>query len=396
LATVTGAALFAASLDRSIDRIGELAADGRSFDRLEVVRLADIWDNNTFPFLQVALTQRPWLRERRARVALDWMAAGRPERRAWMDAAGGRKLPAPGERRYSRDYAGLVHASSAPLDPAAVALDYDLAGAEVRTLRVERAGTGLVGFADLAVSRRYPAPGAFGDAVLRIRLEEVDAVQFDSADAVGAALARDRSGIEISLGERGRLRAARATVWFDDSAWHLSSTGRAADATTPLRNPEGPEPLPVAVHGPARDAGYVLRQAMLEIRSVRYAKLVGRVPVGETCDAFAGAGSRLLAASRRHGPGRDRAFRSLIGEWQPRLGRRLPRADRPARGRLTLAQYAADATVLNYAAPGEDGRWGLHAEEFARPARLVLTTEGSPPRIPLPLSGRRPDLWRLP
>ena len=380
---MTGAALFAALLDRSIARIGELAADGRSFDRLEVIRLADIWDNNTFPFLQVALTRCPGLRERRARVALEWMAAGGPERRAWMDAAGERALPAPGETRYSRDYAGRVHAYSAPLDPAGVALDYDLAGAEVRTLRVERAGTGLAGFADLAAPRRYPAPGAFGDAVLRIRFEEVDAVQFDSADAVGAALARDLGGVEIGLGERGRLHAARATVWFDDSAWHLSSAGRAADATTPQRNPPGPGPLPVAVHGPARDAGYVLHRAMLEIRSVRYAKLVGRVPVGEMCDAFAGAGRRLLAASRRYGPGRDREFRRLIDEWRPHLDRRLPGAGRPARGRLTLAHYDADSTVLNYAAPGENSRWALRAEEFAGPARLVLTTEAFATEDPL-------------
>ncbi len=41
--------MFAALLDRPVARIGELAADGRRFDRQAIAEIADVWDNNTFP-----------------------------------------------------------------------------------------------------------------------------------------------------------------------------------------------------------------------------------------------------------------------------------------------------------------------------------------------------------
>jgi hypothetical protein len=76
--------MFAALLDGSVAQIGQVSADGRYFDRQAVARIADVWDNNTFPLFGVALCRPLWLRERRARAALAWMADLGPSRRTWM------------------------------------------------------------------------------------------------------------------------------------------------------------------------------------------------------------------------------------------------------------------------------------------------------------------------
>ncbi|WP_033213581.1 hypothetical protein [Kitasatospora phosalacinea] len=45
---------FAALLDASIGRIAELAAEAREFDRAEIHRPADVWDDNTLALFGAA------------------------------------------------------------------------------------------------------------------------------------------------------------------------------------------------------------------------------------------------------------------------------------------------------------------------------------------------------
>ncbi|MCW3814398.1 hypothetical protein ONA91_07995 [Micromonospora sp. DR5-3] len=413
--------MFAALLDRSVARIGELAADGRCFDRQAVVEIADVWDNHTFPLVGAAVSRPAWLRERRARAALGWMAEPGPARRAWMveqAAVAGHRLepllPPPAQRVvHYRDYQGVVRPGIVPLTATAVASvgeDYDLARAQVRGVRVERAGPELCGYVALAAPRGYHAPGDH-EAVVELFLSDVQAVEFDSGDRAGATLAADAAGVEVRVGAQGHLRAASATVWFDDRSWHLSHAGRAADPYTP-RRPAAPRKPPRTQLRPAcdgaLDAAMVLHQAMLEIRSVRYAKLVGRVPLRELCEALAGAGDGVLTAAGQPPAARNNAFRRLAEKWitgSPSLAHRIadrfadvhwaralvptssPRptvTDLPAQAQLTLAAYTAAHTefgaardasaVVNLAVSQDDGTWGLRAIEFPRPAHLSLGT----------------------
>ncbi|MFU8875367.1 hypothetical protein [Micromonospora sp. SL4-19] len=411
--------MFAALLDRSVARIGELAADGRRFDRWAVAEIADVWDNNTFPLFGAALSRGAWLRERRAKAALVWMADLGQSRRAWMieqAAVAGHRLepllpPLVDRVVHYRDYQGQVWPGAIPLTAAAVesvAKDYDLARAQVRTVRVERAGQELSGYIALAAPRRYATPGDHGDAVVQLFLGGVWAVEFDSGDGAGATLAADATGVEVRLGAQGYLRAASATIGFDDPSWHLSHAGQAADAYTPHRRAARRKPRRIKLPLQATEAAFVLHQAMLEIRSVRYASAVGRVPLRELCDAFAGAGDGVLTAAGQRGAARDRAFRRLAEEWltgSPSVARRMaawladdhwvqavvpassPRptvVDLPAQAQLTLAAYTAahapfgevrDASaVVNLAVPDSEDTWRLRAVEFPRPARLSLRT----------------------
>ncbi|SCL21342.1 hypothetical protein GA0074692_1151 [Micromonospora pallida] len=421
---MTGAAMsmFAALLDRSVARIGELAADGRQFDRQAVAAIADVWDNNTFPLFETALGCPAWLRERRARAALVWMADLGPSRRAWMieqAAVAGHRLepllpPLVHGGAHYRDYRGQVQPGTAPLTAAAVesvAKDYDLARAQVRVVQVERAGHKLGGYVAVAAPRRYVMPGGHGDAVVQLTLSDVQDVRFDSGDEFGATLAADTAGVEIRVGAQGRLLAASASIGFDDPSWHLSHAGQSADAYTPRghstrRNPrQSKRPL---VQGGALEAAVVLRQAMLEMRTVRYAMRVGRVPLRELCDAFAGAGTDVLTAAGQRGAERDQLFRRLAEQWiagNPSLARGVadwfpddhwtravipsgspqpPVADMPGQAQLTLADYTATHTqygvvrdasaVVNLAVPDGGDTWGLRAMRFPRPVRLSLRT----------------------
>ncbi|WP_203858750.1 hypothetical protein [Plantactinospora mayteni] len=414
--------MFAALLDRSVAGIGELTADGRYFDRQAVARIADVWDNNTFPLFETVLSRPGWLRERRARAALVWMADLGLSRRAWMieqAAIAGHRLepllPALVDRVvHYRDYRRQVWPGVVPLTTTAVAsvtTDYDLSRAEVRTVRVERAGQALSGYVALVAPRRYAASDDHGDAVVQLFLDDVWAVRFDSDDRAGATVAADPDVVEVRVGAQGHLRAASATVGFDDPSWHLSHAGRAADADTPDRSAGRRAPRQIKrspLRGAALDAAMVLHQAMLEIRSVRYSHVVGRVPLREMCDALAGAGTRVLTATSQPRAARDQAFQRLAEEWLTRspsladriadrspadhwaqavvpTGSRQPTVvDQPAQAQLTLAAYTAahtqfgavrDATaVVNLAVPDGDDRWGLRAVKFPRPARLSLRT----------------------
>lgn len=50
--------LWGAVLDRSFEQIVAASEDGREFDRQLVVRVSDVWDNNTYPFFGAAVLER--------------------------------------------------------------------------------------------------------------------------------------------------------------------------------------------------------------------------------------------------------------------------------------------------------------------------------------------------
>lgn len=326
-----------ALLDRSVVQIEAAAADGRTFDRETVRAVSDVWDNNTFPLFHVALARTRWGGERRARVALAWMAAFGAKRRAWMmeqmRAAGHRPeplLPAPVEDGGpGRDYRGVVMPRPVALTGEAarsLAADYDLTGGDVRTLRVERAGVDrLVGFLGVEAGRRFSTGSAGVEpAILELWLDKVTEVRFDSADRSPVTLDALPEGIVIGIGADGVVRAKQATVYCDDSYWHLSAAGLTADRTTPPRGAEPARPVPVRrpehLDGAALVAATVLRGAMWEIRSVRYPRQVGKVPITVFCQAFTGAGTDILAAGGHWSTNRrEDAFRGLVERWIGRV-----------------------------------------------------------------------------
>src|SRR4051812_21313494 len=130
--------MFARLLDRSVERIAEIAADPRRFDRGEIIHISDVWDNNTTTFFSAALAPTRWGRERRARAGLLWMADLGDERRDWMIAELGPVLgPASPRGPYHRDVRGNVYALGLPFGETELDVDYDLAGGVVQTCRVE-------------------------------------------------------------------------------------------------------------------------------------------------------------------------------------------------------------------------------------------------------------------
>ncbi|MES9603467.1 hypothetical protein [Actinomadura sp. NPDC000929] len=361
------AAAFGALLDRSVARIEAVAADGRMFDREAVHWTSDVWDNNTFALFRVAVARARWRRERRARVALAWMADFGAERRAWMvqeaGSAGHRLeplLPTRGPWAVpGRDYRGVVMPRSVPLTEdlaAGLAADYDLTGAQVRTFQVERAGDRLVGFVEVVAGRRFPiGSDDAGPAELEMWLDDVTEARFDSADRSPVTVGAGPDGIVVGLGGDGVIRAKSGSVYCDDSYWHLSGAGLTADRRTPpLRGrPTWPDPLrrPERLDGAVLAAATLLRGVMWDIRTVRYAHRVGEVPIAPLCRAFAGAGTQILAAGRRRGARRrEEAFRRLVEEWLDRAGpalhHRLWRwlrraADEPHIGESTRSWLAA-------------------------------------------------------
>ncbi|BCY12186.1 hypothetical protein L3i22_072740 [Actinoplanes sp. L3-i22] len=402
--------IFAGLLDRSVERIGQIAADPLRFDRGEIIEISDIWDNNTTALFAAAGGRTRWSRERRARAGLAWMADAGSSRRAWMIAQAGPGLadllgPESPSGPYSRDYLGHVWAFGLPLDPAALAVDYDLARGAVTTFRVERAGERLDGSVGVSVPRRF---GSAEAATLWFEFTDVTGFEFDSVDVRGLRLGGDDGGqVEIAFGGGGRLVARSAEVrFYDDQEWCLSRAGQAADLVTPVERPPRREPPKKLPGMPI--AGVVLHRMMLEIRSVRYSRLVGKVPLAIMCEALSGAGSRIVAASAsRH---RDREFERLAADWlagSPTLaarwsregyplGERLQaavasaeaktvhlvpglrdpaevlRADR-ASTRLTLVSWSTGGVTLNYAALRADGRWGIRSATSEEPIDFSVT-----------------------
>lgn len=335
------ASVLGALLDRSVVQIGEAAADARHFDRETIRAVSDVWDNNCFPLFWAATAPGAEEREQRALTVLEWMAGLGEQRRKWMTeqaAAAGYEIEPllPPAKPYTpgRDYRGYVMAPVRPLTRGAVAdlaSDYDLATATVHHLRVERAGSRLTAFLQLAAARTFTtgeSPSA-QPALLALALEDLTEVTFDFRDTLSAALDPTADGIAISLGTGGRFHAASAECYPDDRSWHLSAAGQRADAVTPPRTDQ-PSPLRRPPFGKlGADAGAaasLLHHAMLQIRSVRYAARADHVPVRGLCEAFAGAGQAVLeAGSRRSARRREAAFRELIRTWALRGGPALTR-----------------------------------------------------------------------
>ncbi|MEU3607494.1 hypothetical protein AB0E83_18925 [Streptomyces sp. NPDC035033] len=330
--------VLAALLDRSVERMAEAAADARLFDREAIREASDVWDNNLFPLFRAASTSRAGERDRRATAVLEWMAGLGERRRTWMTeqaAVAGYDiaplLPPPEPYVPGRDYRGHVMAPQRRLTPRNVdelLPDYDLATASVRHLRVERAGTRLTAFLQLAVGREFAVEESAPPALLNVWLDDVTDAAFDLSDTRGAILDPGTRETGISLGPAGRLRAAGGEYYVDDRSWYLSAAGRRADAVTPPRT-DGSDRLRRPPDGElgsdAHAAATLLRRAMWELRSVRYAEHAGRVPVLALCHAFSGAGGAILAAGSRRGARREAAFREVMRTWLDRSDPALTR-----------------------------------------------------------------------
>ncbi|BCJ40071.1 hypothetical protein GCM10010168_29290 [Actinoplanes ianthinogenes] len=403
-------AMYAAVLDESVAEMAAVAADPRHFDRLKIYRLADIWDNNTFPFFRAALMPTRWLRDRWAAAGLRWMAGFSAERRAWMISRVGPDLAKvlgrpPRSVPYYRDYRNLVHASTLPLDAAALAADYDLARAVVTAVSVERAGDRLTADVAMTVPRLFPVAEPAVPPTVTVSVGDLREFTFDSTDAgtAGVAVTEER----VSFGARSRFAGTEPTVYVSDDRWHLSRAGRAADAVTPRRNRRRRRLPPEFVSAP--EAAVVLFDAMLQLRTVRHGRLAGRVPVGGLCRTLAGAGTRILEAADAQRAGDEAAFDRLAAEWvRPHpdvewwLTRELPEesplrklaagfggtrikpvppfspdaALHEASARLTAAVYGVEraALTVNYAAPAADGAWVLYSDVTAGVGRFELST----------------------
>lgn len=299
-------AVLCALLDRSVAQIAEASADARVFDRELISRVADVWDNNSYPLFGAAVGGNGRRTRHRAQTALRWMAEFR---RDWMvDQAAiagfalGEDLPPSPPHVPYRDYAGLVQPASQTLTTSVVeetAADYDLEAAQVTHFRAERAGLRLDARIVVAVPRRYPA-GSEEPATVHLGLRDVTALTVNARDLRGLAVAPTDGGLRIALGADGFVRAATGRLAVDDLTWHKSAAGRRADAETPLRS-EQPKPLPrleARLSPTAQRAAKTLYETMIEIRSVRYPRMVDVKAVSELCALYAGAGQVLLDASR--------------------------------------------------------------------------------------------------
>ncbi|MER7760998.1 hypothetical protein [Streptomyces sp. NPDC097619] len=358
LSGAPAAVVLASLLDRSVDVMAEAAADARRYDREAIREASDVWDNNVFPLFWAVSTPGAPERERRAREVLAWMAGHSDRRRAWLveqAAIAGWDAepllpPAVPATRLGRDHAGRVMAPVYRLTPPRIAdllADYDLGRASVRHLQVERAGARLTAFLVLGVERTFPSAevaeaerGGRNEppARLQVWLDGLTEVSFDLADSTGAGLRADEDDVLVSLGGNGRLRATGGQGYVDDFSWHLSGAGREADANTRPREPRSgglPQAPGAEERSAAPAAASLLRDAMLELRSVRYAEQADRVPVLDLCRAFRGAGTEVREAGSRHDPDeRAAAFDALVRTWVERGGPRLRRWFR----------YAVDST----------------------------------------------------
>jgi hypothetical protein len=366
---------FARLLDASVRRVREITADPRRFDRVEVARIADVWDNNSKHFFGILQVRPLWLRERLALQGLRWMADLGAARRAWMLEYGGPavgRLLGPGtpDPLVHRDGLGHLHAYRLPLSLAGLDVDYDLPRARVVEARIERAGTGFRGLVTLRAPQRFGA----GEGDVLLHFTGVRLARLDSTDTVGAILT---DGAQLRVGAAGVVLAERVTVGFDDPFWHRSRTARAADADLPRRaEPEARRPV-IAWWAAAWEPGHRFRDAMVRVRQVRSLTGVAWVPLLDVCDQLAGAGSRALAAGSLHGRARRAALHELALQWSEEPPDRGDTLDRIPDGVvLTLAAWHEQPSelVVNFARPGPDG-WSLGAARISRPARVQLTYE---------------------
>jgi hypothetical protein len=361
--------MFAMLMDRSVQRIREIAADPRHFDRGEVARIADVWDNNTGHFFGILQAWPGWRRDTLARKALRWMAESGPQRRAWMVDHGGEPMrrvlgPERSEALFHRDYQGHVVAGLLPLSGAGLDVDYDLDRAQATVMRVERSGTGFEGLVALRVPRRY----ADGDCLIQLHLSGVRAAEFGGIEVPGVRIVAGPAGVDLRVGAGTTFVAGGAEVWMDDRLWHLSAGGRAADAITPAQaRYRRREPI-ARPRGAAYAAMAGFHEAMLQIRRVRSEPAVARVPIVEWCDVVASAGSRAIAAARTDG------FAGLARQWTREIpGRGVPVDRIPDEVVLTLASCSPkpEKATVNFAEPVAEG-WRLGAAVLSGSMRVTL------------------------
>ncbi|HET6740651.1 MAG TPA: hypothetical protein VFH76_17010 [Kribbella sp.] len=311
--------LWAALLDRSFELIAVASADARAFDRPLIVRISDVWDNNTRPFFGAAVARGP-RRTELAESGIRWMADFGSERRAWVldqAAAAGHPLTLPPTSNpggVQRDYRGRVRAPQLALTQAVaaeIAGDYDLAAAQVRSLVVERSAEGLVGSLQVSAGRRFGIGQVEAPAAeLELRFDGIDELRFDLGDSVGITL-----GGESAIGDGGVLRAKGVTARIDDLWWHLSAGGRAADALIPERpDVRPPDPDVGPIGGAAMLAATLLRRAMVQIRMVRSAVCADKIPVHRIAQVFGSTGAAVVAAGALRWR-REAAFRHLVESW---------------------------------------------------------------------------------
>ncbi|MEU8007557.1 hypothetical protein AB0B66_40910 [Catellatospora sp. NPDC049111] len=387
--------IFGSLLDRSLDDIARCSADARTFDRHAIYRLADIWDNNTFPLMYAATTPTAWGRSLLARRGLRWMGEFGTTRYDWVVGAAPSltdMLSRPEELRFSRDHMDRVCCWSVPLTSAGAAsidADYDLAGSTVRSIDVEREGAVLTARCSVEARRWYATDVADPEpAVLHFFLSGVDRACFDAADRTGSSVTVTAEGVTVSLGTHGEVRGAGGEIRPDDAYWHLSQAGQAADKVVPRERPERDRGVTVRwLRNAPTEAARVLHEAMLHVRRVRYGHLAYRTPVAEIAEVLAGAGSSIIAAGRSRSRAADDAFRRLTRRWQEQL-RPLdtrpaaPLAEGPAR--LRRAVFTAEhlqwgttrpaSASVHLAVPGrrDTEPWRLAGEQLKEPEGFQL------------------------
>ena len=394
-------AVFCALLDRSVQQIAEASADARVFDRNLIVRISDVWDNNTFPLFHAAVGTGEHSSEAQAQTGLLWMAEFRREWMVEQAAIAGyalaEKLPPARYSRPYRDYAGRVRPWSHPLTADVieeVAADYDLAAARVTYFQIERAGRRLDATINLSAPRRFLADTS---APARIMLGLVDVTDLQvTADLRGTAVAATDEGVLIDLGGRGYVRAASGDLYIDDPGWHLSAAGHRADAEAPKDIERSERPQVKAKLSPlAEAAAKSLHSTMIGIRIMRYPQIIDLAAVAERCERYAEAGTMLLDAARQPRSRRRKAIlRQLAAAGQPPLD--IPSKALPARrpteptSELRMVAYTAaherytepveEGLLRHYAVPPDaplqgDGRWSISVLKDPEPSTFAVRTE---------------------
>jgi hypothetical protein len=344
--------LWAARLDDLWAEIAEISADARTFDRLRLNRIADSWDNSIYPFVGAARDRRPWVREAIARDGL-----------AYLDW-----------RTRESEYQRLTPAVAAEL-----AGEFDLVGAEVSELTIERSQGRLECRTSIVVERTevsYALPDIYVYCV------GVEALRFDADDRFGVGFSWQDGVPVISVGAEGSVRASDVTLWIHHKAWAWSPPSAPPESTRPPRWRLGRSALP----GSALAAATLLHDALIQTRSVWALSMTHLVPVRAFGRVFAGAGADILAAGSA--VRRDAAFRRLIERWRTAGGAELASwfdeplgylppepVDGPAAtSELVLAGFQvapepSTATLL-YATPGTP--WTLRRVAVESPSHFAV------------------------
>ncbi|AEV87640.1 hypothetical protein ACWT_6628 [Actinoplanes sp. SE50] len=376
--------MLARLVDRSVERIGEMSAGGRWFDRHEAGMIAEAWADRARDVFGMLGVWPRVMRDRKARTILRRMADSRAGLRDWMVAAGGPGMdrllgPAAAEPPFYRDFRGRVQPGTVSSDPAGIAEDYDLARARVASVWAERAGDGLRGSVRVLVPRRY----ADGEALLTFGADRVRDLWFDSADGAGLVVRRHGDGFEVRLGAEGVMRTAALSCFPVDQQWHLSAAGRTADRVTSRRRPPTAADLfEDWADGARGDAGAAFQAAVRRLGRLRVPEEMARIPVGELCEALVGAGTRALAAADLPSEQRFAAWRDLLARWS-RVGPDGPEAEGelPAGVRLALVTYEAEPAVLTAIFTGADDE-RLAAAKLPWPHRLLLSGQAGELTLP--------------